>query len=113
MIALGLLQYLKKIKESGHHRLFPELKVSEKVGKLGRQVSKQFSGVIKTTLVDLEKKLFYSLRHTFANFFKQRGLQNDFFRYLFGHTLPHLAIQPGKPQQNSYIERSNRTVCYD
>lgn len=45
-----------------------------------------------------------------------------FWRRLRGNTLMHWAerqgirlehVQPGKPQQNAYIERYNRTVRYD
>jgi putative transposase len=38
--------------------------------------------------------------HTLCAWAKRRGIHIDF-------------IQPGKPQQNAYVERYNRTVRYD
>lgn len=39
------------------------------------------------------KKSFHSLRHTFADFYKLKGLQTDFFRQLYGHDIPELATK--------------------
>lgn len=48
---------------------------------------------MSATLGEASGKTFHSLRHTFADFFKQRGLQNDYFRQVFGHELPMLAAK--------------------
>jgi integrase len=77
--------------QEGFIRLFPDLNKSEKTAKLGKQPSKQFKAVVTAALGDVAGKSFHSLRHTFADFFKQKGLQNDYFRQVFGHELPTLA----------------------
>jgi integrase len=91
LVRLGILDYHKSISDKGHIRLFPELTKTEATAKAGKQPSKQFKSIISNVLEISEKKSFYSLRHTFANFYKQRGIQNDAFRQLFGHEIPELS----------------------
>ena len=91
LIELGLLDYHAHILKAEHIRLFPELQRSANTPKLGKQPGKQFRVVVNATLEHAEKKSFHSLRHTFADFYKQRGLQNDMFRQLYGHDIPELA----------------------
>ena len=90
---MGLLDYHTEIAKNKHIRLFPELKKSEGAVKFGKQPGKQFKSVVTATLGEASGKTFHSLRHTFADFFKQRGLQNDYFRQVFGHELPMLAAK--------------------
>jgi hypothetical protein len=85
--------------QANHIRLFPDLKRTDKTVKLGKQPGKQFSAVVDNAVEDAEKKSFHSLRHSFADFYKQRGLQNDYFRQIFGHDTPEL----GKKQYGSQI----------
>lgn len=50
-------------------------------------------------------KTFHSLRHTFADFYKQRNLQDDVFQYIFGHKLEKLAAR-------QYGSRFDVSLCY-
>lgn len=93
LIQMGLLDYHTEIAKNKHIRLFPELKKSEGAVKFGKQPGKQFKAVVTAALGEASGKTFHSLRHTFADFFKQRGLQNDYFRQVFGHELPMLAAK--------------------
>jgi integrase len=93
LIDLGFLTYHKTISEQGYIKLFPDLKKTSKVGKFGKQPGKQFKTVVDAVLSDASKKAFHSLRHTFADFFKQGGLQTDIFRQLYGHEIPELAAK--------------------
>ena len=93
LIDAGFLEYHKKIVKDGHIRLFPDLNKSEKTAKLGKQPGKQFKAVVTATLGDASGKSFHSLRHTFADFYKQKGLLNDYFRQVFGHEQPTLAAK--------------------
>ena len=90
LIEAGLLNYLEKIKKSKQIRLFPELKITEKSPKYGKQVGKNFSALVKRKGI-VGKKSFHSLRHSFAQFFKERGLHNTTFRQIFGHQQTELA----------------------
>ena len=93
LIELGLLEYCAQVAKAKHIRLFPELKRTARTPKLGKQPGKQFSAVVNEVLGNPEKKSFHSLRHTFADFYKLKGLQTDFFRQLYGHDTPDLAIK--------------------
>ncbi len=93
LIKIGLLEYHADILKKKHVRLFPDLKKSEGAVKFGKQPGKQFKAIVTATLGEASGKTFHSLRHTFADFFKQRGLQNDYFRQVFGHELPMLAAK--------------------
>ena len=93
LIKIGLLEYHTDIVKKKHIRLFPDLKKSEGAVKFGKQPGKQFKAIVSATLGEASGKTFHSLRHTFADFFKQRGLQNDYFRQVFGHELPMLAAK--------------------
>lgn len=107
LVDLGLIDYVTDASQKKHLRLFPELNKTENTVKLGKQPGKQFKTVIKSALPNSEKKSFHSLRHTFADFYKQRGLQTDMFRQLYGHEIPHLAAsQYGSkfPAELLYIE---------
>ena len=85
LLSIGLLEYHKSIAAKGHIRLFPELTKTERSPKFGKQPSKQFKAVISAALDDNSKKTFHSIRHTFVDFYKQRGLQSDMLKQLCGH----------------------------
>ncbi len=91
LVKLGLLDYHADMAKGKHVRLFPDLKKSDGAVKFGKQPGKQFKAVVTDTLGETPGKTFHSLRHTFSNFYKQHGLQNDYFRQVFGHELPALA----------------------
>lgn len=97
LIDLGFLLYKNHISGQNHIRLFPNLNKSDQVGKYGKQVGKQFNDLVKIALkkpdYNSEGKSFHSLRHNFADFYKQRGLQTDVFRQLYGHDIPELAAR--------------------
>lgn len=93
LVRLGLLEYRAQVAKAKHVRLFPELKRTAKTPKLGKQPGKQFSAVVNEVLSNPERKSFHSLRHTFADFYKQKGMQTDFFRQLYGHDTPELATK--------------------
>jgi integrase len=102
LIDLGFIDYCRNISDRNIIRLFSELRKTEKTGKYGKQPTKRFSDLIKQALNvenhTFEKKSFHSLRHTFADFYKQNGLQDNAFRQLYGHEIPELA-------QNTYGSR--------
>lgn len=91
LIDLGFIDYVTGVSQANHIRVFPELNQTTNTPKLGKQPGKQFSAVVKESIKNSDKKSFHSLRHTFADFYKQRGLQTDMFRQLYGHEIPHLA----------------------
>jgi integrase len=93
LIDLGLIRYHANVAKAGQTRLFPELNRTDKTTKLGKQPGKQFAVIIAATLENSENKSFHSLRHTFADFFKQRDLQNNFFRVVYGHDTHELATK--------------------
>jgi integrase len=109
LINLDFIQYYKNCYDLRLERLFPELNVTDKTHKYGKQVGKQFSDVIKNALkadnCSSDRKSFHSLRHTFSDFYKQNGLQDDVFRQLFGHELPALAANTygSSFRQKNYI----------
>ena len=93
LIELGLLDYHERMVKSGVVRLFPELKKTERIGKYGKQPGKQFNAIVKEVLGTGANKSFHSLRHTFADYFKQRGMQKDIFHQLYGHDIAALAAK--------------------
>ncbi len=103
LIELGLLDYLRQQQANKEIRLFPHLKKSEN-SKYGKQVGKHFTWLLKSK--GIEGKSFHSLRHSFANFFKVRGLQDDVFRQVFGHEIGELA-------SNTYGDRFSPMLCYN
>lgn len=105
LISKGLLEYLKKIRDSKEIRLFPNLNITPKSPKYGKQVGKNFSELLKCKGIE-GKKSFHSLRHTFAQFFKEAGLHDEVFRQVFGHQQTELASK-------TYGSRFSSKICYE
>ncbi|BDQ32656.1 hypothetical protein JCM14722_01980 [Pseudodesulfovibrio portus] len=90
LIEIGLLKYYDRMISKGEARLFPLLNKTEKVKKYGKQPGKKLGDLVKS--LDLTgKKSFHSFRHTFSDYFKQRGEHTDIFRQVYGHEIPGLA----------------------
>ena len=90
LIELGLLKYRENIKTQGIERLFSELQKTELSPKYGKQPGKSFGKLVRSLALG-GNKTFHSLRHSFSDFFKVKGLHNDVFRQIFGHEIPGLA----------------------
>lgn len=89
---LGILDYLGSVQKTRSTRLFPQLTTTQKTDKLGKQPGKQFKAVLKDLGLD-DALSFNSLRHTFADFFKQNGVSNtDVLDYIFGHKNKRLMV---------------------
>lgn len=104
LIELGFLDYLKRTAEDSI-RLFPDLNKTDKSPKYGKQVGKQFAGLLKRKRIT-GKKSFHSLRHSFSNYFKQRNLHTDMFTQIMGHKQEKLAA-------SRYGSKFTPKQCYD
>ena len=93
LIDLGLLEFHQNAVQQGKKRLFWMLTRTEKTVKYGKSPGKQFRTLVRVILPANEKQSFHSLRHTFADFYKQRNLQTDMFTRLYGHSLDRLAAK--------------------
>lgn len=105
LVDLGLLDFVERVKAAGNQRLFPELNKTAKTQKYGKQVGNKFPNILKRHHIQ-GKKSFHSLRHAFAQFFKERNMQNDIFRQTFGHEIPELAAK-------QYGTTFSVKQCYD
>ncbi len=84
--ALGLMAYVKRQREAGQQRLFPELSWNPRNG-YGHSASKWFARLRDRLGLNQpgEKKDFHSFRHTVADELKQRGLPESQIAGLLGH----------------------------
>lgn len=83
---LGFLEYIDRLKEAGHERVFPELGCHKKHG-YSAIPSKWFARV-RTQLGfrdEAAKKDFHSFRHTLADHLKQKGVAESLVGGLLGH----------------------------
>ena len=104
LIELGFIDYVEKQKKRAEIRLFSGLNKTTRIEIFGKQLGNTFNRFVKQKGI-IGKKSFHSLRHTFADFYKQRSLQNDIFEYIFGHRSNKLAT-------NTYGSRIPVSVCY-
>ena len=105
LISKGLLKHLEKVQKAKETRLFPELTITPNSPKYGKQVGKNFSALVKRKGIE-GKKSFHSLRHSFAQFFKEIGLHDEVFRQVFGHQQTELA-------SITYGSRISSKVCFE
>ena len=105
LVQVGLLDYRDCLKKRGVERLFSELNKTALSPKFGKQPGKSFGKLVRA--LDLGgNKTFHSLRHSFSDFFKVKGLHNDTFRQIFGHEIPELAGR-------QYGSKFDARTCYE
>jgi len=86
-------EYVQKIADRGHLRTFPELvKINTNYG---HKFGERFGDFRNTIALEESEgaKDFHSLRHTFANFFKQNKLKGDPYEQTFGHKLKKMSAE--------------------
>jgi len=83
LIELGLLEYVADHKRNSQKRLFPELTI-QRDGYSAR-VSKWFGRYRKKCGINESGKVFHSLRHTFTDELKQKGVSIEIAKAIIGH----------------------------
>lgn len=87
LIDLGLLEYVGKLRESGHRKLFPELTRDRLKGyskQSGKWFNSQFLGV-QLGIARNGKKTFHSLRHGLLTQLDRNGVDKRTIQQLAGH----------------------------
>lgn len=84
LIALGLLDYHKRIKEAGHKRLFPEIKPDSR-GFMSGVPSKFLNTYLDRIGVKTKTLAMHSFRHLFADRLRAAGYLNSEFGFILGH----------------------------
>jgi integrase len=85
LVDLGFLEYVKGMQEQKHPRLWMNLERREADG-YGSAYGKVFQRFNRKYITDDPQKTFHSLRHTFADTLKQRGVQESLISELMGHS---------------------------
>lgn len=84
LIALGLLDYHKRIREAGHKRLFPEIKPDSR-GFMSGVPSKFLNTYLDRIGVKTETLTMHSFRHLFADRLRAAGYLDQEFGFILGH----------------------------
>lgn len=90
LVDIGFVDYCKHAGQLKYDRIFPELRKTDASPKYGKQPGKAFGKLVREVGVQGNKS-FHSLRHTFSDFYKSKGMHNDMFRQIFGHEIVELA----------------------
>lgn len=88
LVALGLLDRIEACRRAGETRIFPEWKVTES-GIYSDRISKEFNAegrFLNRVGVKTDKKVLYSLRHSFKDALRDIGFEERAQDYLMGHT---------------------------
>jgi len=83
LIKIGLLKYIKMVKDAGHTVLWYNLK--PKNGDYGQRFQRFYSKFNRKIVTKESKKVFYSFRHTFSNNLKQHDVNFILIGELLGH----------------------------
>lgn len=83
LVEEGLLRHVESARNSGTHRLFPELEPVR--GKLGHAPSKWFGRYKVKRGIDDNKKTFHSFRHTLIDDLRDAGVQDSLIKRIVGH----------------------------
>jgi integrase len=81
LIKLGLLEYIKNIKNANHTRLFPDEIVRDT--RTGKNAGKRVNRFMQKT-VGIEKKSLHSFRHTFATILMRAGIVQSLAAEILG-----------------------------
>lgn len=84
LIALGLLDYHKRIREAGHKRLFPEIKPDSR-GFMSGVPSKFLNTYLDRIGVKTKTVTMHSFRHLFADRLRAAGYLDQEFGFILGH----------------------------
>ena len=85
LLNLGLLDYMKQIKDQNYHKLFPNLKRMRSTG-YGTMISRWFAKYLKKLGIKKKGKNFHSFRHTVVNKLTNQKVYEPFIRELIGHS---------------------------
>lgn len=105
LIERGIKDFVVSMKKSGENRLFPELKKSKSTNRYGKEITNWFSKLVKKKKIE-GKKSFHSLRHSFSQFYKEKGLKDEVYTQIFGHEQGDLASRV-------YGSRIPPKICYE
>ena len=87
LIDLGFLDYFEKAKQNGLKRIWP-LKGDSWRDRFTHTFSKWYGYHSKKRISDSDKKCFHSLRHSFINNLRQRGVPENVIADIVGHANP-------------------------
>ena len=85
LIDLGLLDYVKQMKNQNHRKLFPNLKKMRSTG-YGTMVSRWFRKYLIRLGIKKKGKNFHSFRHTVVNRLTNQKVYEPFIKELIGHS---------------------------
>ena len=86
IVELGFLNYVNKMRASGHYKLWPGL-VSKSPEKHGSEIlGKWFNRFIRATWNLPATKVFHSFRHTFKDLCRNAGISHELHQALTGHS---------------------------
>ena len=85
LLNLGLLDYMKQIKDQNCHKRFPNLKRMRSTG-YGTMISRWFAKYLKKLGIKKKGKNFHSFRHTVVNKLTNQKVYEPFIRELIGHS---------------------------
>ena len=85
LLNLGLLDYMKQIKDQNYHKLFPNLKRMRSTG-YGTMISRWFRKYLIRLGIKQKGKNFHSFRHTVVNKLITKKVYEPFIKELIGHS---------------------------
>ena len=85
LIDLGLLDYVKQMKNQNHRKLFPNLKKMRSTG-YGTMISRWFRAYLIRLGIKKKGKNFHSFRHTVVNRLTNQKVYEPFIKELIGHS---------------------------
>ena len=85
LIDLGLLDYVKQMKNQNHRKLFPNLKKMRSTG-YGTMISRWFREYLIRLGIKKKGKNFHSFRHTVVNKLTNQKIYEPFIKELIGHS---------------------------
>jgi integrase len=85
LIKIGFLQYVEKVRQGGHDRLFPELRQDSR-GRYSDLYQKWFSRFLVKVGAKAPKTSYHSFRHSFTDALRRAGATGDVTDALCGWT---------------------------